>query len=172
MRVGSEAQIGVDALRIRNTGLASWSAARSVNHEGRRLAHLARDRSSQSPRSGQGDPVGHGFDFFRRVAAGIGAPSAMVGRIRRQQTEVGLEQAAEGVTTPRGSEDDLDLGLGNIDIEIRLDGMLDRFLGPHSRRTPPGPGPKGPDTLPFPHAHRRSFSFANDLRRLFRGLAE
>jgi hypothetical protein len=32
--------------------------------------------------------------------------------------------------------------------------MLDHLFGPHSRRTQPGPGPKGPDTLPFPHAHR------------------
>lgn len=78
----------------------------------------------------------------------------MDGWIRRQQTEVGIEQAAEGVTTARGSEDDLHLGLGNIDIEIRLDGMLDHLFGPHSRRTQAGPGPKGPDALPFPHAHR------------------
>ncbi len=116
-------------------------AARRVNHDGRRLPHLARDRSSQSPRGGQGDPVGHGFDFFGRVAAGIDAPSAMDGRIRRQQTQVGIEQAAEGVPTSCGSEDDLDLGLGNIDIEIRTRWDASPFsptpLPAHPARTRP-----------------------------------
>src|SRR5271169_1808921 len=85
-------------------------------------------RSPQPPRGGQGHAVRHGLNFFRLVVASVAISSRMSDqRVRRQETEISLDQATICVPAPRGGEDDVDIGLGNIDVEIRLDRMPDHW---------------------------------------------
>lgn len=85
-------------------------------------------RSPQPSRGSERHAVGHGLYFFRLVIARAAVPSAMVNeRARRQEAEISVDQATIGIPAPRRGEDDLDIGFGNIDVEIGLDRMPDHW---------------------------------------------
>src|SRR6516164_9590396 len=83
-------------------------------------------RFAQSPRGGQGHAVGHGLNLLRLVVAGVAIPPGMPDqRVRRQEAEISLDQTTIRVPAPRRSEGHLDIGLGNIDVEIGFDRVPD-----------------------------------------------